>query len=135
MSHRNFPMNDNNRRQAEVPESCRVLKNATGTAPGMWFEKDGTIYISMPGVPHEMKYIMTEHVLPELNKRFTSQVIIHRNIMTYGTFEAKLAEILTDFESGLPENIKLAYLPASGVIKLRLTGTGADHEIINRSYQ
>jgi len=80
----------------------------------------------MAGVPAEMKYIMTEHVLPELNKRFTSQVIIHRNIMTYGTFEAKLAEILTDFEQGLPENIKLAYLPSSGIIKLRLTGRGND---------
>jgi len=131
MSRRNFPMNENNRRQAEVPESCRVLRNATGTAPGMWFEKDGTIFISMPGVPYEMKYLMTEHVLPELNKRFTSQVIIHRNIMTYGTFEAKLAEILTGFEAGLPENIKLAYLPASGVIKLRLTGTGTEHESLS----
>ncbi|MCX6253290.1 MAG: competence/damage-inducible protein A [Bacteroidia bacterium] len=127
MNHRNFPMNENNRRQAEVPESCRVLKNATGTAPGMWFEKDGTIFISMPGVPYEMKYIMTEHVLPELNKRFISQIIIHRNIMTYGTFEAKLAEMLAGFETGLPENIRLAYLPASGIIKLRLTGTGTEH--------
>ncbi|HEY5469430.1 MAG TPA: competence/damage-inducible protein A [Bacteroidales bacterium] len=127
MSRRNFPMNENNLRQAEVPESCIVLKNTTGTAPGMWFEKDNTIYISMPGVPHEMKHIMTVHVLPELNKRYTSQVIIHKNIMTYGTFEAKLAEILIDFEAGLPENIKLAYLPASGVIKLRLTGTGTDN--------
>jgi nicotinamide-nucleotide amidase len=131
MSHRNYQMNENNRRQAEVPESCRILQNAAGTAPGMWFEKDGTIYISMPGVPHEMKYLMAEHVLPELNKRFTSQIIIHRNIMTYGTFEAKLAEILYPFESGLPENIKLAYLPASGVIKLRLTGTGSDHKYIS----
>jgi nicotinamide-nucleotide amidase len=131
MSHRNFPMNENNRRQAEVPESCRVLKNAAGTAPGMWFEKEGTIYISMPGVPHEMKYLMTDIVLPELNKRFISQLIIHRNIMTYGTFEAKLAEILTSFESGLPENIKLAYLPASGVIKLRLTGTGSDYNYLS----
>ena len=69
MSHRNFPMNDKNRRQAEVPESCRVLKNAAGTAPGMWFEKDSTIYISMPGVPQEMKYLMTQIVLPELNQR------------------------------------------------------------------
>jgi nicotinamide-nucleotide amidase len=128
MSRRKFAMNDNNRRQAEVPESCRVLKNAAGTAPGMWFEKDGTIFVSMAGVPDEMKYIMNEHVLPELNKRFTSQVIIHRNIMTYGTFEAKLAEILTDFEAGLPASIKLAYLPSSGVIKLRLTGTGSDKE-------
>jgi nicotinamide-nucleotide amidase len=127
MSRRNFPMNDKNRRQAEVPESCRVLKNASGTAPGMWFEKEGTIYVSMPGVPHEMKYLMTELVLPELNKRFTSQVIIHRNIMTYGTGESLLADKLTDFESGLPENIKLAYLPASGIIKLRLTGTGTEY--------
>jgi len=128
---RSFSMNDNNRRQAEVPESCRVLKNAAGTAPGMWFEKDGTIFVSMPGVPHEMKYLMTEIVLPELNKRFTSQIIIHKNIMTYGTFEAKLAEILTDFESGLPSNLKLAYLPASGVIKLRLTGTGSDYNYLS----
>ena len=128
MIRRSFVMNDNNRRQAEVPESCRVLKNAAGTAPGMWFEKDGTIFVSMPGVPDEMKYIMKEHVLPELNKRFISQIIIHRNIMTYGTFEAKLAEILTDFEAGLPANIKLAYLPSSGVIKLRLTGTGNERE-------
>jgi nicotinamide-nucleotide amidase len=127
MSHRNYPMNDRNRRQAEVPESCRVLKNEAGTAPGMWFEKDNTIYISMPGVPHEMKYLMREIVLPELNKRFTSQIIIHRNIMTYGTFEARLAETLAPFESGLPEYIKLAYLPASGVIKLRLTGMGSDY--------
>jgi nicotinamide-nucleotide amidase len=132
MRRRNNPMNENNRRQAHVPESCRVLRNARGTAPGMWFEKDGTIFISMPGVPSEMQYIMTEHVIPELNRRFTSQAIIHRNIMTYGTFEAKLAEILTDFEKELPENIKLAYLPSSGVIKLRLTGRGNDRNILQK---
>jgi len=132
MKHRNFAMNENNRLQAMVPESCRVLKNATGTAPGMWFEKEGTIYISMPGVPHEMKYIMQEHILPELNKRFISQIIIHRNIMTYGTFEAKLAEILVGFEEGLPENIKLAYLPSSGVIKLRLTATGTNRKSLEK---
>jgi nicotinamide-nucleotide amidase len=133
MSRRNFAMNEKNRQQAEVPESCIVLKNATGTAPGMWFEKDGTIFVSMPGVPHEMIHLMTEQVLPELNKRFISQVIIHKNIMTYGGFEAKLAEILTDFESGLPKNIKLAYLPASGVIKLRLTGTGSNQKSLSQS--
>lgn len=129
---RNFPMNDKNRRQAEVPESCRVLKNDSGTAPGMWFEKDNTIFISMPGVPHEMKYLMEKKVLSELKRRFTSQVIIHRNIMTYGSFESKLSDILTDFESGLPANIKLAYLPASGIIKLRLTGTGSDKESLSK---
>lgn len=131
MNKRQFPMNENNRRQAEVPESCRVLKNATGTAPGMWFEKDGTIFVSMPGVPLEMKYIMKEHVLPELNKRFTSQVIIHRNIMTYGAPEARLSELLMSFEAALPKNIKLAYLPSSGIIKLRLTGTGTNRQILS----
>ena len=128
---RNFPMNEKNRQQAEVPESCRVLKNSAGTAPGMWFEKDSTIFISMPGVPHEMKHIMTEIVLPDLKERFTSQTIIHKNIMTYGTFESKLAEILTDFESKLPENIRLAYLPASGIIKLRLTATGSEFKTLS----
>jgi nicotinamide-nucleotide amidase len=128
---RNFPMNENNHRQAEVPESCKVLSNATGTAPGMWFEKDGTIYISMPGVPFEMKHIMQEHVLPELNKRFTSQFIIHRNIMTYGTSEAKLAEILAGFEADMPHTVKLAYLPAWGIIKLRLTVAGSEKKVID----
>ena len=135
MSHRKMQMNDNNRRQAEVPEACRVLTNAVGTAPGMWFEKDKTIYISMPGVPFEMKYIMTEHVLPELNKRFISQVIIHKNIMTYGTFEAKLAELLEPFEKELPESIKLAYLPAWGIIKLRLTGTGDNQKAVRNNIE
>lgn len=130
---RNYPVNDNNRRQAEVPESCRVLYNEAGTAPGMWFEKEGTIFISMPGVPLEMKHLMTIHVLPELAKRFTSQVIIHKNIMTYGTFEAKLAEMLTSFETGLPGFVKLAYLPSFGVIKLRLTATGDDRGVLENA--
>jgi nicotinamide-nucleotide amidase len=128
-------MNENNRRQAEVPETCTVLTNAAGTAPGMWFEKDGTIFISMPGVPYEMKYIMNQHVLPELKKRFISQIIIHKNIMTYGSPEARLAEILTSFEAGLPEFIKLAYLPSSGIIKLRLTGTGSDRRLISNAIE
>jgi nicotinamide-nucleotide amidase len=126
MKKRNFMMNENNRRQAEVPESCRVLKNGAGTAPGMWFERNNTIFIFMPGVPNEMKYLMNEYVIPELKRRFTSQIIIHRNIMTYGAPEAKLAEHLEGFESSLPPYIKLAYLPSYGIIKLRLTGTGTD---------
>lgn len=130
MKRRGIAMNENNRKQAEVPDSCRVLYNKMGTAPGMWFEKEGTIFISMPGVPYEMKYIMNEHVLPELKKRFQSQVIIHRNIMTYGTSESKLAETLASFEKSLPAEIKLAYLPSYGIIKLRLTSTGRNREII-----
>lgn len=126
MSRRGFPLNENNRKQAEVPESCRVLENKTGTAPGMWFEKNNTIFVSMPGVPFEMKHLMNEHVLPELKRRFTTQAIIHKNIMTYGLPEAMLAERLTIFEADLPDKIKLAYLPAAGVIKLRLTATGED---------
>jgi nicotinamide-nucleotide amidase len=82
----------------------------------------------MQGVPSEIKYIMNDHVIPELGKRYTSQVIVHKNIMTYGTPEARLAEILTDFEAGLPGCIKLAYLPSSGIIKLRLTATGSNRE-------
>jgi nicotinamide-nucleotide amidase len=130
LTRHNFPMNENNRRQAEVPESCQVLKNSVGTAPGMWFEKDKTIFISMPGVPYEMKYIMTDQAIPRLKKRFTSQVVIHRNIMTYGVPEARLAEILTGFEASLPEMIRLAYLPSYGIIKLRLTATGSDNTLL-----
>jgi nicotinamide-nucleotide amidase len=130
LKRRNYHMNENNRKQAEVPESCRVLSNAAGTAPGMWFEKNNTIFVSMPGVPHEMKYIMNEHVLPELAKRFSSQSIIHRNIMTYGEMEARLAETLTSFEEELPKEIKLAYLPGSGIIKLRLTATGPEKSVL-----
>ncbi|HPY68074.1 MAG TPA: competence/damage-inducible protein A [Bacteroidales bacterium] len=133
MLRRGIPMNEINRKQAEVPDSCRVLYNKMGTAPGMWFEKEGTIFISMPGVPYEMKYIMNEHVLPELKKRFHSQVVIHRNIMTYGTSESRLAEILTGFEKSLPAEIKLAYLPSYGIIKLRLTGTGQSKELIENT--
>jgi nicotinamide-nucleotide amidase len=117
-------MNENNRRQALVPDSCTVLANHAGTAPGMLFNKDGKLIISMPGVPSEMKHIMQVHVLPMLAARAGGMVIIHKNIMTYGTFEAKLAERLEGFEKELPSDIRLAYLPAHGVIKLRLTGTG-----------
>jgi nicotinamide-nucleotide amidase len=124
MRRRNVPLNENNRKQAEVPESSRVLRNEAGTAPGLWFEMAGTIFISLPGVPYEMKHIMNEHVLPDLKKRFTSQVINHRNIMTYGVPESRLAELLQAFEKGLPESIRLAYLPSYGIIKLRLTGSG-----------
>ncbi len=127
---RNLEMNDNNRRQALVPDNCTVLANHAGTAPGMLFNRDGKIIISMPGVPAEMKCIMEEHVLPMAAARAGGRVIIHKNIMTYGTFEAKLAERLEDFERDLPACIRLAFLPAYGVIKLRLTGTGNDRETI-----
>ncbi len=130
---RNLEMNDNNRRQAMVPEHCTVLPNQTGTAPGMMFEKEGIIIISMPGVPLEMKHIMQEHVLPMIARKAGKGVILHKNIMTYGTFEAKLAERLEQFERELPDDIKLAYLPAHGVIKLRLTGHGDNSSAVRES--
>ena len=118
-----------------VPDNCVVLANRAGTAPGMLFEKEGRIIISMPGVPSEMKYIMQEHVLPLVAARAGGRTIIHRNIMTYGTFEAKLAERLQVFEAELPATVKLAYLPAYGVIKLRLTGTGDDGVAVHRTVE
>lgn len=130
---RNLQMNENNRRQAMVPDNCKVLRNLTGTAPGMLFEKSGKIVVSMPGVPHEMKHIMKEHVLPLLAGRLPGGVIVHKNIMTYGVAEAILAERLETFENELPGEIRLAYLPAYGVIKLRLTAAGSDEKKIRES--
>jgi nicotinamide-nucleotide amidase len=132
---RHLEMNENNRRQALVPECCRVLANHGGTAPGMLFGKDGKLIISMPGVPSEMKLIMQEHVLPMVESMTGRRTIIHRNIMTYGTFEAKLAERLESFEAQLPDSVRLAYLPAHGVIKLRLTGSGDDGETVRRTVE
>jgi len=130
MRRRNYTMNENNRRQAMVPDTCTVLRNVTGTAPGMLFRRGEKTVISMPGVPYEMKYIMNEHVLPLLSRNVTGSAIIHKNIMTFGTFEALLAERLGTFEKELPGRIKLAYLPAQGIIKLRLTAAGDNYSEI-----
>ena len=127
----NFQMNENNRRQAMVPDTCTVLRNACGTAPGMLFRKGEKTIISMPGVPNEMKHIMSEHVLPMISKNYSGTIIIHKNIMTFGTFEALLAERLETFEKELPGEVRLAYLPAQGIIKLRLTATGSDDKKIS----
>lgn len=123
---RNLEMNENNRRQALVPDKCTVLINRAGTAPGMVFRKEDKLIVSMPGVPSEMRYLMQEYVLPLVASQTGRGVIVHRNIMTYGTFEAKLAERLEGFEKELPPEVRLAYLPAHGLIKLRLTGRGSD---------
>ena len=133
ITRRNLEMNENNRRQAMVPESCRILANHAGTAPAMLFGKEGKLIVSMPGVPSEMKHIMQEHVLPMVSAMTGGSTIIHRNIMTFGTFEAKLAERLEGFEKELPAIVKLAYLPAQGIIKLRLTGSGDDAELVRRT--
>ena len=120
------PMLDVNRQQALVPANCEVLFNAVGTAPGMWFEDQGTVFVSMPGVPFEMKRLMTDAVLPRLQARFALAPIEHVVVMTVGLGESFLAEKIADWEAALPPNFKLAYLPSLGSVRLRLTGTADD---------
>ena len=120
------PMIERNRKQAEMPSVCKVLKNEVGTAPGMLFEKDGKIFIAMPGVPFEMKYIMQHHVLSLIPKKFTTSHIEHRTLLTAGIGESFLAEMIQLWEEKLPSTIKLAYLPNYGMVRLRLTALGFD---------
>lgn len=111
-----------NRAQADLPERCTVLPNSRGTASGMWFEDKGRVFISMPGVPYEMKGIMQEHVLPELRRHFNPPVIIHRTVLTAGLGESHLAKRIEGWEDGLrAAGIRLAYLPSPGMVKLRLS--------------
>jgi len=121
---RTGPLLERNRKQAEVPDVCTVLKNNNGTAPGMLFEKNGKIFISMPGVPHEMKGLMADHVLPLLKERYSLPHISHRTALTFGMGESMLAELLKDWEEALPAFVKLAYLPNYGMVRLRLTASG-----------
>ena len=132
---RNRPVLARNMKQAEVPDNCTVLFNRMGTAPGMWFEKDNKVFISLPGVPFEMKDIMEQEGLPRLKERFSSDHIIHRNIFTAGEGESVIADKITDIEEALPPYIKLAYLPDSGMVKLRLTGHGADAESLTKELE
>lgn len=125
------PLLERNRRQAEVPDVCTVLHNARGTAPGMWFEKEGKVFISMPGVPHEMKGLMIDEVMPRLVKRYVGAAIESRTLLTFGIGESSLAERIKDFEEALPANIKLAYLPNYGMVRLRLTGSGPDKAVLD----
>lgn len=129
-----------NRLQAEVPEGCTVLRNKNGTAPGMWFEKDGVIYVSMPGVPYEMKAMFSDDVIPRLREKFNLPAIYHRTVMTQGIGESWLSDTLEEWEASLQsENIGLAYLPAPGIVRLRLTAYGNNQqelrEKINRKIE
>jgi nicotinamide-nucleotide amidase len=122
---------DVNKQQALVPENCEVIINQNGTAPGMWFNKDGKVYISMPGVPHEMMYMMEEAVIPKLNSTFKLPFIVHKTILTAGEGESYLAEKIADIENSLPPYIKLAYLPKLGQVRLRLSAYGDDQTLLN----
>ncbi|MDX1940901.1 MAG: competence/damage-inducible protein A [Saprospiraceae bacterium] len=129
---RNIPIRESHRIQCFMPSNAMLLENKMGTAPGMWFELDGKVLVSMPGVPYEMEYLMEYEVLPRLKQRFQGQAIAHRTILTVGTGETEIANRLESFENQLPENIKLAYLPALGQVRLRLTGIGDDENLLNQ---
>jgi nicotinamide-nucleotide amidase len=124
-------MTELNIQQAALPDNCTYVANLWGTAPGMWFEKDNVVYVSLPGVPYEMKNLMQFEILPRLMERFTLNVIQHKSVRTVGIGESFLAEKIANWEDALPEHIKLAYLPHFGSVKLRLTGTGSDADKLN----
>lgn len=119
------PIIQRNLEQADVPDVCTVLFNERGSAPGMWFEKNGRVYVSLPGVPHEMKGLMLKEVLPRLQQHFTMPFISHRTMLTAGVGESFLAEMIKDWEAQLPSHIKLAYLPHYSMVRLRITGSGS----------
>ncbi len=116
------PLPESARLQATVPEKAILLTNKVGSAPGMWFEREGKVFVSLPGVPFEMQYLMTEEVLPRLQKRFPGSPLVHRTLRTVGEGESTIAKRLEAFEDALPDHIRLAYLPSLGQVRLRLSG-------------
>ncbi len=123
---RNQEINDKNLTQAQFPEKAKLVPNPCGTASAMWFEKDSNVVVSLPGVPHEMKAIMSESVFPWLKAKYELPAIVHRHVLVSNIAESKLAEIIADWEAKLPPEIHLAYLPSPGIVKLRMTCTAAD---------
>jgi nicotinamide-nucleotide amidase len=119
-----------NKDQALVPSRCTVLHNQVGTAPGMWMKKENTVFVSLPGVPYEMKYLVENEIVPKVVKEYKRPYILHKTILTYGQGESMVAERIEDWENNLPEYIKLAYLPSPGRVRLRLTARGADKQIL-----
>ena len=128
-------MTELNIQQAALPTNATYIPNLWGTAPGMWFEKDGVIYVSLPGVPYEMKSLMQFEILPRFKERFAFNIIQHKIIKTIGIGESFLAEKIEHWEDALPEHIKLAYLPHFGQVKLRLTGTGTNQLLLETELQ
>ena len=124
----NHPYNAVQKYQAQIPSKAILLKNEYGTAPGMWFYENNTVFISLPGIPYEMKGLMRNEVLPRIQQQFQLPFIIHKIVVTYGVGESVIAERIADFENKLPSNIKLAYLPSFGKVRLRLSAKGKDKQ-------
>lgn len=129
----NYPFTEVNRNQALVPSTCIPLKNEFGTAPGMWFAHNNKVVVSLPGVPVEMKGLMSQSVLPKLQATFKLPFILHKTIITYGMGESMLAEKIEDWENNLPPFIRLAYLPSFGTVRLRLSAKGATNEMLEKA--
>ena len=129
------PISDVNRQQAMVPSKAIVLHNANGTAPGMWMQSDGVSFISLPGVPFEMKALMINAVIPKIVEDFERPYIIHKTLVTYGLGESAVAERIGEWEENLPSFIKLAYLPNLGKVRLRLTAKGPENKILEDSIE
>jgi nicotinamide-nucleotide amidase len=127
------PITQLNKDQALVPSKCVVLHNQMGTAPGMWMKKENTVFISLPGVPYEMKHLVENVVIPKLVKEYERPYIIHKTILTYGEGESKLAERIEKWENNLPQFIKLAYLPNPGRVRLRLSARGTDKATLEKA--
>jgi nicotinamide-nucleotide amidase len=119
-----------NRKQAEIPATCTPIKNNHGSAAGMWFEKESKIVVSMPGVPFEMKPMITGYVIPEIQKRYKTHTIVHKTVLTQGIGESWLAQKIEAWEDKLPENIKPAYLPQPGIVRIRLTALGENKKVL-----
>jgi nicotinamide-nucleotide amidase len=127
-------LTDRNIKQAEVPDNCVVIQNKRGTAPGMMFKKGNKVFVSMPGVPHEMQGMMTDEVIPYLKKNFQTTSLLHRTMVTFGIGESSIADKLIDFENGLPANTKLAYLPNYGMVRLRLTQADGEEQELEKLF-
>lgn len=132
LSARNIAFNELNRGQAMVPECCTVLHNAHGTAPGMWFEQNGGVVVSLPGVPFEMQHLMDDEVIPRLKRHFNLREIVHRTMITFGIAESILAERISTWEEALPDYLHLAYLPAPNVVRLRLSAYEVEGKEVRR---
>jgi nicotinamide-nucleotide amidase len=131
----NFSPTQVNKDQALLPSKAQVLKNNYGTAAGMWMQKGNTVFVSMPGVPYEMKGIVNEQLIPKIVAEFKRPYIVHKTILTYGQGESMVAERIENWENNLPEYIKLAYLPSPGRVRLRLTARGENKEILETAIQ
>lgn len=127
------PITQINKEQALVPSKAHVLFNKVGTAPGMWLQKENTVYISLPGVPYEMKYLIENEVIPKIVKDYKRPYILHKTILTYGVGESLLAEQIEDWENNLPSFIKLAYLPSPGRVRLRLSARGTNEGVLKNA--